>query len=44
MNERKRRKGRPANYQGASPEQVAKALHRHRPDRNKTPERRDSAD
>ena len=34
----KRRKGRPANYQGASPEQVAKALHRHHTDRSKPSE------
>lgn len=30
---RSRRKGRNANYGGATPEQVAKALHAYRPDR-----------
>lgn len=29
----RRRKGRKADYQGATPEQVAKALHNYRPDR-----------
>ena len=32
---RTRRKGRKANYGSATPEQVAKALHVHRPDRDR---------
>ena len=31
MTTKRRRKGRPADYRGATPEQVAQAVHRHRP-------------
>ena len=34
-----KRKGRKANYGDATPEQVAKALHRYRPDRSVTREK-----
>ena len=34
-----RRKGHKANYGKATPEQVAKALHRYRPGRSVTPEK-----
>ena len=32
----KRKKGLKADYRGATPEQVAKALHRHRPEKVET--------
>ena len=36
MTKKPRRKGRKANYGDATPEQVAKALHRYRPGRSVT--------
>jgi hypothetical protein len=39
MSEKPNRKGHKANYGKATPEQVAKALHRYRPGRSVTPEK-----
>ena len=39
MSKESKRKGRKANYGKATPEQVAKALHRYRPGRSVTPKK-----
>ena len=44
MSKKPQHKGRKANYGDATPEQVAKVLHRYRPGRSVTPEEKVAED